>query len=85
MINLIGFDGPEPHSVILWRTNGENQAKTVCYLPEDEQLALERFNTSKDYYSSYDQAVVIDSNGTVRSEYNATQIFGRAYDYAISV
>jgi hypothetical protein len=85
MINLIGFDGPEPHSVIFWRVNGDNHAKTICYSLEEEQTALERLNTAGDYYNQFDQAVVIDNNETLRSEYNANRVYGRTYDYAISV
>ncbi|SNT42530.1 hypothetical protein SAMN05444672_12256 [Bacillus sp. OK838] len=58
MINLLGFDGPAPFSIIYWQLDGENQSKTVCYSDEEEKLSLERFHTPGDFYSSYDKAIV---------------------------
>lgn len=58
-LNLLGFNGPAPHSIIYWQQGGEDQSKTVCYTPDDEKWALDRFNTAGDfYYKTYDKAVV---------------------------
>jgi hypothetical protein len=62
-INLIGFDGPEAHSVIYWQIDGENHSKTVCYSAEEEREALDRFYTAGDFYSFYAQAIVVNVNG----------------------
>jgi hypothetical protein len=57
-MNLLGFDGPAPKSVIYWQLGGENQSKTVCYSDKEEKSALERFHTIGDFYSTYDKAIV---------------------------
>ena len=63
MINLVGFNGPEAHAVIFWQMNGVECTKTVCYSPEDEQVALKRFYTEGDFYHDYDQATVVSQDG----------------------
>ena len=59
MINLLGFDGPAPFSIIYWQLDGENQSKTVCYSYKEEKKALNRFRTSGDFYNTYDKAIVL--------------------------
>ena len=59
MVNLLGFNGQSPHSIILWQKNGEDKSKTVCYSAEDEQAAIERFYTPTDFYNSYDTGIVV--------------------------
>jgi hypothetical protein len=63
MIQLVGFDGPVAHSIIYWSQEGQDCSKTICYTPEDEKVALNRFQTPSDFYSSYDQATVVNQNG----------------------
>lgn len=63
MITLIGFDGPEPHSVIYWVLNGQECSKTICYSPADERSSIERFNTTGDLYNRFDKAVIVKPNG----------------------
>jgi hypothetical protein len=63
MINLVGFDGPEAHSIIYWSINGQQHSKTVCFSAEEEENALSRFHTSGDFYNSYDLATVSNTNG----------------------
>jgi hypothetical protein len=58
-MNLLGFGGPAPYSIIYWQLDEENQSKTVCYTDEEERWALERFHTSGDFYSTYDKAIVL--------------------------
>ncbi|MCD1159199.1 hypothetical protein [Peribacillus frigoritolerans] len=58
MMNLLGFDGAAPYSIINWQLDGEKQSKTVCYSGEEEKLSLERFHTDGDFYSTYDKVVV---------------------------
>lgn len=57
-MNLLGFDGPAPHSIIYWQLEGENQSKTVCYSYKEEKSALDRFYTSGYFYRTYDRAIV---------------------------
>jgi hypothetical protein len=57
-INLIGFDGPEAHSVIYWQIAGANQSKTICYSAQEERESLARLNTVGDFYNSYDTALI---------------------------
>lgn len=64
-MNLLGFDGPAPYSIIYWQLDGEKQSKTVCYTPEDEKWALDRFNTAGDFYSTYEVAVVDYGNQVI--------------------
>lgn len=59
MINLIGFNGPAPHSVILWQLGGVNAAKTVCYSLEEQNEALNRFHSQGDFYNRYDKAIIV--------------------------
>ncbi|WP_342488560.1 hypothetical protein MKX67_18475 [Cytobacillus sp. FSL W7-1323] len=65
MINLIGFNGPAPHSVILWRTGGVNTAKTVCYSSDEQNEALSRFHTQGDFYNQYEQAVIVKDDNKI--------------------
>lgn len=69
MIKYIGFNGPTPHSVIVWQMNGQPQSKTICYSAAEEQGALERFNTPGDFYNGYHLASVIGENDVV-TEYS---------------
>lgn len=69
MVNLIGFNGPTPHSVIVWQMNGQALSKTTCYSAVEEQEALNRFNTPGDFYNGYDLASVIGENDLV-TEYS---------------
>lgn len=64
-VTLIGFDGPPPHSVIIWSLNGQDCSKTVCYSPEDEQAAVSRFNTAGDFYNRYDKAMIVRSDDSL--------------------
>lgn len=66
MVNLIGFNGPAPHSVILWQLGGVNTAKTVCYSLEEQNEALNRFHSQGDIYNRYDKAVIITAKDEVR-------------------
>jgi hypothetical protein len=66
MVNLIGFNGPMPYSVIIWNEGGEGKAKTICYSLEDQIAALQRFHTNGDFYNTFDSAVVIGENDEVR-------------------
>lgn len=59
MVTLIGFNGPEPHAVILWEMNGQYCSKTICYTAEEEQGALNRFYTAGDFYNRYEKAAVV--------------------------
>ncbi|WP_239256656.1 hypothetical protein [Listeria ilorinensis] len=42
MVKTIGFSGPAPAFMILWRFKGGGQAKTMCYSSSevDEQISL---------------------------------------------
>lgn len=73
MIQLVGFSGPDAHSVIYWSLNGIQRSKTICYSRDEEQDALNRFHTSGDFYSFYDQATVVDQDGQ-------TQNYHQVYD-----
>lgn len=51
---LLGYNGIQPHSMIIWKSNGEDKAKTVCYSADEERQALKRFYTVGDLYHSFD-------------------------------
>ena len=57
-MNLLGFDGPAPYSIIYWQLDGENQSKTVCYTSDEEKWARNRVKTAGDLYNNYEVAVV---------------------------
>lgn len=56
-MKTIGFNGPKPHSVIIWMMNGEPKAKTVCYSADDEIEALDRHMNDK-FYSQFKPLIV---------------------------
>ncbi|AGK52009.1 hypothetical protein [Bacillus sp. 1NLA3E] len=58
-ICLIGFNGPDPFSIIVWQLDGVDRTKTICYTTKEELNALERFHTAGDFYNRYDKAVVV--------------------------
>jgi len=68
MIQLLGFDS-DPHCIIWWQKNGVAQSKTVCYSEVAEVQMLERLNTTGDFYSKYDKAVVTRHDDTVMEHF----------------
>ena len=62
MVTFVGFDGPAPYSIIIWQRDGVDQSKTVCYSRDDEDAAINRFNSPSDFYNTYDQAIVVREN-----------------------
>jgi len=65
MIYLIGFNEASPYSIILWQRNGVNKSKTVCYTEYEEHTALNRFNSTGDFYNTYEKAIVIRDSETI--------------------
>lgn len=65
MVNLIGFHGPNPFSIIFWQVDGKDQSKTVCYSQSEEEQAVARLHTPGDFYSAYDKAIIFRSDETV--------------------
>lgn len=63
MVELVGFDGPKPYSVIGWIKDEQTVSKTVCYSIQDELEAISRFYAAGDIYNSYDKAVIYRKNG----------------------
>jgi len=63
MVELVGFDGPKPYSVIGWIKDGQTVSKTVCYSIQDELEAISRFYDTNDFYSTYNKAVIYRENG----------------------
>jgi hypothetical protein len=74
MVNLIGFNGPMPYSVIIWNKGGEGKAKTICYSLEDQLAALQRFHTKGDLYNTFDSATVISENDVVEEHYHTEAV-----------
>lgn len=66
MVQLVGFN--QPYSMILWQKNLELKSKTVCFSLEEEQIALNRFNTTNDFYNTYEKAIVIHLDKTIEIE-----------------
>lgn len=58
MVQLVGFNGPTPYSIIVWQRDGVDQAKTICYTEKEEEKAMNRFYTPNDFYHTYDRAVI---------------------------
>ncbi|MEH6944388.1 hypothetical protein [Bacillus sp. JJ722] len=53
MVETMGFNNDGWYCIIAWKKDGLFKSKTVCYTPDDEKQALDRFNTSTDFYGSY--------------------------------
>lgn len=59
MFKTLGFNGATPLCIIWWEVSEKRKSRTVCYTEDDKKWALDRFNTSGDFYnSSYDKAVI---------------------------
>lgn len=45
MVELIGFDGPEPTHVIIWNAEHQSAKKTICYSEQElnEQITMHAF------------------------------------------
>jgi hypothetical protein len=56
LVELVGFNGHIPYSIIIWQLQNEDMSKTVCYTEQDEKVALNRFFTPGDYYNQFDKA-----------------------------
>ncbi|MFD2442905.1 hypothetical protein ACFSO7_02795 [Bacillus sp. CGMCC 1.16607] len=65
MVTMQGFEGPVPHSIIIWQLSGEDQSKTICYSHEDEIAAIERMHSLGDFYNNYDKAIVIGVDDSI--------------------
>ncbi|MFC4618634.1 hypothetical protein ACFO4N_07780 [Camelliibacillus cellulosilyticus] len=63
MIELIGFDGPSPFSVIFWQRDGKYVSKTICYTEEEERESISRFYTPGGFYSTFDAAIIHREKG----------------------
>lgn len=40
-VNYLGFQGIEPHSIIVWIKDNKQCGKTVCYSQDEVEQALE--------------------------------------------
>lgn len=62
LVELIGFNGDIPYSIIIWQIQNEDMSKTVCYSKQEEKEALNRFFSIGDYYNQYEKAQVFRSD-----------------------
>lgn len=53
----IGFNGLQPHAIIIWKRDGQQVSKTICYDEQELEEALARHIDGQDYYHQFKPSV----------------------------